>query len=232
MSIEINPELNGMTSLMVAAAEGDAQAVKDAIAQGVDLNETDNRRATALMYAAANQRLDIVDALLTAGADPTVKTYKYSTALDFARQVKSEEIVRRISSAIDMVNEIIEQKKRARALHERRMDEVIRQFRKGAPTQFFNSSDSFFDKLSRLCLGAMSNDPKIQRKLDESEEFHKLIEDSEACIRTLEYRSKIIDVESKRLMELAKQGGIEFENQMELMDKLENEMAALTRSAR
>jgi ankyrin repeat protein len=52
--------------------EADLQGVKQAISQGVDLNELDTFGHTALHWAVFGAYEDIVKALLEAGADPNV----------------------------------------------------------------------------------------------------------------------------------------------------------------
>lgn len=66
-----------MSPLMVFAAEGDVQSVTDIIEAGNNVNNTDYRGATALMYAAMNQHLEIAQALLDAGANPKIEDQKW-----------------------------------------------------------------------------------------------------------------------------------------------------------
>jgi len=100
MSNKIDPEKNMMTPLMVAASKGDLQSVNELIASGVDVNETDIRRGTALMYASMNKYLDVVNALLDASADPTFKTHKGFSAIDFAHQSESFAVISRLEKAV------------------------------------------------------------------------------------------------------------------------------------
>lgn len=81
----------GLSALMVAAADGDLPLVISLIAGGHDVNEISNIGTTALMYAARNNRRGCVDALLAAGADPSVKTKSGSTAHSFAEAAGSGE---------------------------------------------------------------------------------------------------------------------------------------------
>jgi cytohesin len=53
--------------------------------------------ATALMIAAAQGRVEIVRALLRAGADPLIKDRNGKTALDYAKQGRNGEVIRLLS---------------------------------------------------------------------------------------------------------------------------------------
>lgn len=76
--------------LLRAAAEGDIEALKAALAAGADVNgvgDNDDSMycdATALIYAAEGGYTDCVDALLAAGADVDARDYSEVTALQAA----------------------------------------------------------------------------------------------------------------------------------------------------
>jgi Ankyrin repeats (3 copies)/Ankyrin repeats (many copies) len=61
------------TRLLRAAAEGNDTAVRQLLAAGTPVNVTDERGATALMMAARNGDLGILQALLSRGADASVR---------------------------------------------------------------------------------------------------------------------------------------------------------------
>src|SRR5262245_45165448 len=66
----------GETPLMAASRSGIAPAVRLLIERGVDVNTADTfQQQTALMWAAAEGHDDVVDVLLTAGADPNRKAH-------------------------------------------------------------------------------------------------------------------------------------------------------------
>ena len=68
-----NPSLahpEGQTPLLAAARSGSVPAVRLLLARGVDVNAAETyQQTTALMWAAAENHLDVVDLLIEAGAD-------------------------------------------------------------------------------------------------------------------------------------------------------------------
>lgn len=81
-----------LTELMVCAAQGGVQRVKELIAYGADVDRTALNGSTALIYAVRNNQIESVKALLTAGADITIKTDKGDTALQIAQRFGHNEI--------------------------------------------------------------------------------------------------------------------------------------------
>ncbi len=76
---------NGVTPLMAACGPFPA-AVQLLLDNGANVNATDhNENFTALMYAATEGLSPIVDILLKAGADPSMKDVDGDTAASFAR---------------------------------------------------------------------------------------------------------------------------------------------------
>lgn len=69
------------------------------VKSGVAVNARDKRGATALHFAATNQRLDLVRALLAQHADPSLTTERKETALQIAQRRGHREIVRELELA-------------------------------------------------------------------------------------------------------------------------------------
>ena len=80
------PELEdrGHTLLMCAALEGHAEAVKQLLARGADVNAKDSEGRTALMFAVINLHRDAVLELLKHGADVNARATDGATALMLA----------------------------------------------------------------------------------------------------------------------------------------------------
>ena len=74
-----------LAPLLQAAAQGNADQAREAIARGDDLNATDARGRTALMLAAGRGDTTMVQLLLGAGADPARADAEGRTAADLAR---------------------------------------------------------------------------------------------------------------------------------------------------
>lgn len=77
---------------------GDAENLRRVLASGEDPNCQDSRGWSPLMYAAAENRPELVDLLLDYGADPNVANYLGRTALMYASNYGLEEIVRKLLS--------------------------------------------------------------------------------------------------------------------------------------
>ncbi len=101
----------GETPLLASARAGSVAAVRLLLTRGVDVNAAETfQKTTALMYAAAEGHLDVVDLLLEAGADPnrqghvTSLTERHNadhpsgglTALMLAARNGSDALVRRL----------------------------------------------------------------------------------------------------------------------------------------
>lgn len=66
----------GLTNLMHYAAEGYIEGCERLLIQGADINQQDNKGATALIYAVLNNHEEIVRLLLSKGADQNLATKK------------------------------------------------------------------------------------------------------------------------------------------------------------
>ena len=98
---EINPNTNAKTRLMLFAAEGDLNSTLKAISEGDDVNATDDHGGTALMYAVFNQHLEIVKALLNAGADLTLRTTNKRSAMYYALETNDEVLINCLAAVRD-----------------------------------------------------------------------------------------------------------------------------------
>lgn len=86
-------EIDGFTQLMFAAREGDLVLCKQLIDQGVDINEQDDKGATALIYAVLSTNEQTVKLLIDNGADKRQFTKKGLTALAIAKNNKMKNII-------------------------------------------------------------------------------------------------------------------------------------------
>lgn len=93
---EKKAEEEGLTEIMVCAANGNLDRIRELVEYGGDVNTRSLSGTTALMYAARNNHLAIVDFLISAGADPKLKSDKKSTAMDIAKKFGHLEIAARL----------------------------------------------------------------------------------------------------------------------------------------
>lgn len=88
----------GMPEISMAAADGDDNRIADLLVAGADVDQSDAKGGTALMYAAINDRRSTVRLLLKSGADPAKKNQQGKTAKDIAK-MKSHLVM------VDILNE-------------------------------------------------------------------------------------------------------------------------------
>ena len=69
-----------------ASAEGTAQEVRSLLAKGADVNASSVGGVTPLMDAARNDRADIVEILLQAGANPNARTSEGLNVIEFIKR--------------------------------------------------------------------------------------------------------------------------------------------------
>ena len=77
-------DARGNTALMKAALNGDTQMAMILALHGADINARNNSGMTPLMAAAASGNYNVVDFLLSSGANPRLSMYDGRTAKDFA----------------------------------------------------------------------------------------------------------------------------------------------------
>jgi hypothetical protein len=87
--------VDGSTLLVAALVAEDEEFVRWALDRGVDVNAIRPKKnyATALMIAAAKGKPEIVELLLSHGADPGVSNHENRTALDLAKNQEVKELL-------------------------------------------------------------------------------------------------------------------------------------------
>jgi Ankyrin repeats (3 copies) len=71
----------GQRALLLATFNGDTEAVRALLRDGVCVDAKDGAGPTALMWAAKHDHADLVQTLLDAGADPALKDRSFKTAM-------------------------------------------------------------------------------------------------------------------------------------------------------
>lgn len=89
-------DTQGNTALIWAVAAGHEQMLKQLLAAGAHVNETNILGKTALHYAVEYQRVDMVKWLIEAGAKKNLKDKEGKTALDYAIDRQSLELAQAI----------------------------------------------------------------------------------------------------------------------------------------
>lgn len=84
---------SGWTALHYAAASGDSEIVKILVKQGAELDALSPNKTTPMMMAARGGFIYSVKVLSDAGADASLKNDVGMTAIDFARENGSNDIV-------------------------------------------------------------------------------------------------------------------------------------------
>jgi len=83
-ALDVNDQY-GNNALWAACYAENSDCIEALIHAGIDINYQNSASgATVLIYAASSGRENIVEQLLAAGADPTLKTHDDFTALDLA----------------------------------------------------------------------------------------------------------------------------------------------------
>lgn len=90
--LNVRSDFDGCTPVILAAAFGKTDVVRELIAAGADLTATNNQNHTALHAAAFFCRPDIVTLLVDAGIDTEALNHNQETALDMVRTPFSQEV--------------------------------------------------------------------------------------------------------------------------------------------
>lgn len=86
---------------MLCAIKGKIKETQELIAFGDDVNELSSKGNTALIYAAINNQLDIVEYLIKSGANTSIKSSTNMTALDIAEKYKHGNVAEFLKSHIN-----------------------------------------------------------------------------------------------------------------------------------
>ena len=90
----------GLTELMLCASEGDLEECKRLLDQGANINQQDDKGATALIYAVLNNCEEVTRLLLSNGADKKLATKKNGlTPLMVARKNGFKAIINLLEAA-------------------------------------------------------------------------------------------------------------------------------------
>jgi len=81
-----NNNMDGETPLMWASGYGNRSIVTELLKKTKNINQTDTKGETALSHAALNSQAEIVQLLLDAGADVSIRNKDGQTILDFMYQ--------------------------------------------------------------------------------------------------------------------------------------------------
>ena len=87
------------SQLNVAISKGDLAKVQQLVELGVDIEKRDERGVTPLMYAILFNQPQIVAYLIEKGANCKAQDYNGTTVDVFAKNSKSEEIIKLVNSA-------------------------------------------------------------------------------------------------------------------------------------
>jgi hypothetical protein len=97
--IEQKAKDEALTELMITAAKGNTERVKELLAYGADVNAKSSSGTTALMYAARNNQTDVVQHLLSAGANINDRSKKGASALSLAEKFGHLDLCQKLKDA-------------------------------------------------------------------------------------------------------------------------------------
>ena len=89
---ETQAEEEGLTEMMICAANGELNRIKELVAFGVEVNAQSSLGTSALMYAVKNNHIAVVDFLLEVGANTKLTSAKGSTALSISEKFHHDDI--------------------------------------------------------------------------------------------------------------------------------------------
>lgn len=96
----IETYISGVNTICKMVQQGDVDAVLNLINAGTNINQK-SQGMTPLMYAARQNKVEIVKLLISRGAKLKTKSDKGLTALDYAKMSKAKESYTLIAKAMD-----------------------------------------------------------------------------------------------------------------------------------
>lgn len=91
--ISAHPGANLLHFAASKSYEGNLEDIVDADYEGADVDALDDEQNTPLMYAAALEKIDVIEILLARGANPAIKNKFGSTALSIAKARRYSNVV-------------------------------------------------------------------------------------------------------------------------------------------
>lgn len=92
-TLENRMEDEGLTEIMICAADGELSRIKELVSFGIDVNSRSKLGTSALMYAVKNNHREVVEFLLEAGADANLTSRKGASALSIATKFQYGDLI-------------------------------------------------------------------------------------------------------------------------------------------
>lgn len=92
-TLENQIENEGLTEIMICAANGELSRIKELVSFGIDVNSRSKLGTSALMYAVKNNHREVVEFLLAAGADANLTSKKGASALSIATKFQYGDLI-------------------------------------------------------------------------------------------------------------------------------------------
>jgi hypothetical protein len=92
---DLNSKTLQYTPIAIAASRGKVQIINELLKSNPELNNVDSKGYTALIHATLNRNVEIVQALINAGCDTSIKSITTGlTALDYAESSNKQELIK------------------------------------------------------------------------------------------------------------------------------------------
>ena len=92
-TLENRMEDEGLTEIMICAANRELSRIKELVSFGIDVNSRSKLGTSALMYAVKSNHREVVEFLLAAGADATLTSKKGTSALSIATKFQYGDLI-------------------------------------------------------------------------------------------------------------------------------------------